>query len=36
MFEFFWSSNDFIVQNVNLLLLMPVYVGLIMVSADEI
>ncbi len=32
MFEFFRGSNDFIVQKVNLLRLMPVCVGLIMVS----
>jgi hypothetical protein len=32
VFEFFRGSNDFIVQKVNLLRLMPVCVGLIMVS----
>ena len=32
MFEFFRGSNDFIVQKVHLLWLMPVCVGLIMVS----
>jgi hypothetical protein len=32
MFEFFRGSNDFWVQNVYLLRLMPVCVGLIMVS----
>ncbi len=31
MFEFFRGSNDFIVQKVHLLRLMPVCVGLIMV-----
>ncbi len=32
MFEFFKGSNDFIVQKVHFLWLMPVCVGLIMVS----
>jgi hypothetical protein len=32
VFEFFRGSNDFIVQKVHLLRLMPVCVGLIMVS----
>ncbi len=32
MFEFFRGSNDFIMQKVYLLWLMPVCVGLIMVS----
>jgi hypothetical protein len=32
VFEFFRGSNDFIVQKVYLLRLMPVCVGLIMVS----
>ncbi len=32
MFEFFRGSNDFIMQKVYLLQLMPVCVGLIMVS----
>ncbi len=33
MFEFFRGSNDFIVQKVDLLRLMPVCVGLILVSS---
>ena len=33
MFEFFRGSNDFIVQKVYLLRLMPVCVGLIMIAA---
>jgi hypothetical protein len=32
MFEFFCGSNDFIVQKVYLLRLMPVCVGILMVS----
>jgi len=32
VFEFFRGSNDFVVQKVHLLRLMPVCVGLIMVS----